>query len=138
MSSSLPIVARVSHETFTIQSRFPIHRIYCIGRNYQLHAKEMGYGDREDPFFFQKPADAVVDTFRKCSPTNQTLEETTDDMCRHVLTDSGSLALRQCIIPVRKKRFVVYLYGVPKTTYDPVLYCYFMIPVSSNDLIVAS
>ncbi|MEO6023485.1 MAG: fumarylacetoacetate hydrolase family protein [Burkholderiales bacterium] len=41
--------------------RFPVHRIYCVGRNYAEHAKEMG-GDpeREPPFFFCKPADAVV------------------------------------------------------------------------------
>ncbi len=42
-------------------SRFPVHRIYCVGRNYAEHAREMG-GDpkREPPFFFCKPADAVV------------------------------------------------------------------------------
>ena len=41
--------------------RFPVRRIYCVGRNYAEHAKEMG-GDpeREPPFFFCKPADAVV------------------------------------------------------------------------------
>lgn len=40
---------------------FPVHRIYCVGRNYVAHAHEMG-GDpeREPPFFFSKPADAVV------------------------------------------------------------------------------
>lgn len=40
---------------------FPVHRIYCVGRNYAEHAKEMG-GDpnREPPFFFTKPHDAVV------------------------------------------------------------------------------
>ena len=41
--------------------RFPVHRIYCIGRNYADHAKEMGSAvDRETPMFFCKPADAVV------------------------------------------------------------------------------
>ncbi|MDO5653818.1 MAG: fumarylacetoacetate hydrolase family protein [Brachymonas sp.] len=39
---------------------FPVHRIYCVGRNYAEHAKEMGFSDREPPFFFMKPADAVV------------------------------------------------------------------------------
>jgi fumarylpyruvate hydrolase len=39
---------------------FPVHRIYCIGRNYAGHAREMGSDpSREAPFFFQKPADAV-------------------------------------------------------------------------------
>lgn len=41
--------------------RFPLHRIYCVGRNYAAHAREMGKDpDREPPFFFAKPADAVV------------------------------------------------------------------------------
>ena len=42
-------------------ARFPVHRIYCVGRNYAAHAREMGANpDREPPFFFSKPADAVV------------------------------------------------------------------------------
>lgn len=40
--------------------RFPVHRVYCVGRNYEDHAKEMGFTGREPPFFFLKPADAVV------------------------------------------------------------------------------
>jgi len=40
---------------------FPVHRIYCVGRNYAAHAREMGKDpDREPPFFFSKPADAVI------------------------------------------------------------------------------
>jgi fumarylpyruvate hydrolase len=39
---------------------FPVHRIYCVGRNYEEHAKEMGFTGREPPFFFMKPADAIV------------------------------------------------------------------------------
>ena len=39
---------------------FPVHRIYCVGRNYVEHAKEMGFTGREPPFFFLKPADALV------------------------------------------------------------------------------
>ena len=49
---SVPIVGR--------SERFPVHRIYCVGRNYEEHAKEMGFTGREPPFFFMKPADAVV------------------------------------------------------------------------------
>ncbi len=42
-------------------TRFPVHRIYCVGRNYAAHAREMGADPvREPPFFFAKPADAVV------------------------------------------------------------------------------
>ena len=39
---------------------FPVHRIYCVGRNYAEHAQEMGFTGREPPFFFLKPASAVV------------------------------------------------------------------------------
>jgi len=40
---------------------FPVHRIYCVGRNYADHVREMGGNpDREPPIFFAKPADAVV------------------------------------------------------------------------------
>ena len=42
--------------------RFPVNRIFCVGRNYAAHAREMGKDpDREPPFFFMKPAAAVVD-----------------------------------------------------------------------------
>lgn len=57
---TLPLVER---DGSAISSTlFPIHRIYCVARNYTEHIKEMG-GDseREDPFFFTKPADAAVD-----------------------------------------------------------------------------
>ena len=41
--------------------RFPVRRVYCVGRNYAEHAREMGHDpDREAPFFFAKPADALV------------------------------------------------------------------------------
>jgi fumarylpyruvate hydrolase len=43
--------------------RWPVRRIFCVGRNYAAHAREMGKDpDREPPFFFTKPADAVVDS----------------------------------------------------------------------------
>lgn len=41
-------------------SQFPVRRIYCVGRNYVEHAKEMGFTGREPPFFFQKPTDAIL------------------------------------------------------------------------------
>jgi fumarylpyruvate hydrolase len=53
----VPSVA-VHNET----ARFPVRRIFCVGRNYEAHAREMGKDPtREAPFFFTKPADAVVD-----------------------------------------------------------------------------
>ncbi|HXD07575.1 MAG TPA: fumarylacetoacetate hydrolase family protein [Burkholderiaceae bacterium] len=49
---SVPVVGR--------SERFPVRRIYCVGRNYAEHAKEMGFTGREAPFFFMKPGDAVL------------------------------------------------------------------------------
>ncbi|MDI9233194.1 fumarylacetoacetate hydrolase family protein [Limnohabitans lacus] len=49
---SLPVVGQ--------QDRFPVHRVYCVGRNYEEHAKEMGFTGREPPFFFLKPTDSLV------------------------------------------------------------------------------
>jgi fumarylpyruvate hydrolase len=39
---------------------FPVRRIWCVGRNYVEHIREMGQDEREPPFFFAKPADAIV------------------------------------------------------------------------------
>lgn len=55
---SPPVVASVP--VLESAARFAVHRIYCVGRNYVEHAKEMGFTGREPPFFFMKPADAVV------------------------------------------------------------------------------
>ena len=49
---SVPLVGRAE--------RFPVHRVYCVGRNNEDHAKEMGHTGREAPFFFLKPTDAVL------------------------------------------------------------------------------
>jgi fumarylpyruvate hydrolase len=40
--------------------KFPVRRIWCVGRNYLEHIREMGQDEREPPFFFAKPADAIV------------------------------------------------------------------------------
>jgi fumarylpyruvate hydrolase len=55
--------AQASAAVLDTDERFPVRRIYCVGRNYAAHAREMG-GDptREAPFFFTKPADAVVES----------------------------------------------------------------------------
>jgi fumarylpyruvate hydrolase len=60
----MPTVPQLSLPTIAIggsEQRFPVRRIYCVGRNYADHAREMGHDPREElPFFFGKPADAVV------------------------------------------------------------------------------
>jgi fumarylpyruvate hydrolase len=52
--------ATVSVPVVGLQERFPVNRIYCVGRNYEEHAKEMGFTGREPPFFFIKPANTLV------------------------------------------------------------------------------
>lgn len=47
-------------EIATSDQRFPVRRIYCVGRNYSAHIREMGGDERQPPFFFQKPSDAIV------------------------------------------------------------------------------
>lgn len=49
---SVPVIAS--------SDRFPVHRIYCVARNYEEHAREMGFPSNEPPFFFLKPTDALV------------------------------------------------------------------------------
>ena len=49
---SIPVIGKTE--------RFPVHRIYCVGRNYEEHAKEMGFTGREPPFFFMNPTDRLV------------------------------------------------------------------------------
>ena len=60
MSFLFPPTPTVSVPVLGESRAFPVHRIYCVGRNYEEHAKEMGFTGREPPFFFLKPADALV------------------------------------------------------------------------------
>jgi len=61
MSYLFPPAPQPSVEIKGRAERFPVRRIFCVGRNYAAHAREMGKDpEREAPFFFTKPADAVV------------------------------------------------------------------------------
>ncbi len=61
MSYVIPEPVRPALAVVGSDDLFPVRRIYCVGRNYADHAREMGADpDREPPFFFTKPADAVV------------------------------------------------------------------------------
>lgn len=60
MSYAIPSWDLPSVPVVGSEDRFPVRRIYCIGRNYAAHAREMGADEREPPFFFLKPADAIV------------------------------------------------------------------------------
>ena len=60
MSFVITPPARVTVPVVGSSDVFPVNRIYCVGRNYEEHAKEMGFTGREPPFFFLKPTDAIV------------------------------------------------------------------------------
>jgi fumarylpyruvate hydrolase len=61
MRYAIPLPATPSLPVLGSDDRFPVRRIFCIGRNFADHAREMGATvDREQPMFFCKPADAVV------------------------------------------------------------------------------
>jgi fumarylpyruvate hydrolase len=58
----IPVVSQASLPISGSTERFPVRRIYCVGRNYVDHIREMKEGDERDPpFFFQKPSDAIVE-----------------------------------------------------------------------------
>src|SRR5579862_288441 len=60
---AFPPAALPSAEISGSGQRFPVHRIYCVGRNYAEHVREMGNDPKDAaPVFFMKPADAVVDS----------------------------------------------------------------------------
>ena len=62
-AGSAPMAFAIATTSISVvgqDARFPVRRIYCIGRNYAAHAREMGSDpSREPPFFFQKPTDAI-------------------------------------------------------------------------------
>lgn len=60
MNTVIPLHAPTLVPVVGSDQSFPVRRVYCVGRNYEEHAKEMGFTGREPPFFFMKPADAVV------------------------------------------------------------------------------
>lgn len=65
MSHAAYVFAPEARPSLAVQgspARFPVRRIYCIGRNYLAHIREMGEADERDPpIFFQKPSDAIVE-----------------------------------------------------------------------------
>lgn len=55
-----PPAPRITVPVVGGSARLPVRRIYCVGRNYAAHTREMGGDERQPPFFFQKPTDAIV------------------------------------------------------------------------------
>jgi len=73
-----------------ISDLFPVHRIYCVGQNYAAHAIEMGSDpDKQSPFFFTKPADAVIQSSQVPYPS-QTSSLHHEVECVVAIGQSGS------------------------------------------------
>ncbi|HEY9446621.1 MAG TPA: fumarylacetoacetate hydrolase family protein [Burkholderiales bacterium] len=86
---------------------FPVGRIYCVGRNYAEHAREMGHDpDREPPFFFMKPADAIV-----ASGSTIPYPQVTKDL-HHEIEMIVAIGKGGANIPVEKALEHVFGYGV--------------------------
>ena len=65
MDYAVPVPALHTLAVAGRDEQFPVNRVFCVGRNYAAHAREMGKDpDREAPFFFMKPANAVIDSTR--------------------------------------------------------------------------
>jgi fumarylpyruvate hydrolase len=86
---------------------FPVGRIYCVGRNYAEHAREMGHDpQREPPFFFMKPADAIV-----ASGATLPYPQATKDL-HHEIEMVVAIGKDGADIPVEKALDHVFGYGV--------------------------
>jgi fumarylpyruvate hydrolase len=87
--------------------RFPVHRIYCVGRNYEAHAREMGKDPtREAPFFFTKPPDAIVANHATIPYPPRTKN------LHHEIELVVAIGARGRDVPVTRARDYVYGYAV--------------------------
>ena len=99
--------ATVSVGVIGVSARYPVRRIYCVGRNYAEHAREMGHDpDREPPFFFMKPPDAIV-----MSGTTIAYPTITNDL-HHEIEMIVAIGKGGKDIPVEKALDHVFGYGV--------------------------
>jgi fumarylpyruvate hydrolase len=90
---------------------FPVHRIYCVGRNYAAHAREMGFDpNREPPFFFCKPADAIVAVASGTTGSFPYPSETKN--CHHEMELVAAIGKGGRDIPVEKALEHVYGYAL--------------------------
>ena len=91
---------------------FPVRRIFCVGRNYAAHAREMGHDpDREPPFFFTKPADAIVICADPKNPTKVAYPSATKNL-HHEMELVVAMKSGGTDIPVDKALDHVFGYAV--------------------------
>lgn len=97
--SSLPILGQ--------EERFPVRRVYCVGRNYTAHVREMMEADERDPpFFFQKPADAIVTNGARIPYPSDTADLQFE---AELVVAIGAPAF---CIPAENARSVIFGYGI--------------------------
>ena len=107
MSYVIPAPKQPAIAVAGTDATFPVRRIWCVGRNYADHAREMGHDpNREPPFFFQKPADAVV-----ASGTTLPYPAMTKDL-HHEIELVVAIGKGGTNIPVAKALDHVFGYGV--------------------------
>lgn len=106
MQYAIPAPA-VTTVAVTNGESFPVRRIYCVGRNYAAHAREMGHDpNREPPFFFMKPADAIVASGSTIAYPSQTADYHYEIEMVVALKGGGR------DVPVEKALDLVYGYAV--------------------------
>jgi fumarylpyruvate hydrolase len=107
MNYAIPFEGPVTLPVVESNQQFPVGRIYCVGRNYAEHAREMGHDpDREPPFFFMKPADAIV-----LSGATIPYPQMTKDL-HHEIEMIVAIGKGGADIPVEKALDHVFGYGV--------------------------
>ncbi|MBP5858284.1 fumarylacetoacetate hydrolase family protein [Marivibrio halodurans] len=107
MDFILPAPPQASVAVAGEAARFPVRRIFCVGRNYAAHAREMGKDpDREPPFFFTKPADAVVDTGATIPYPPET------ENLHHEIELVVAIGAEGRAVPKEKARDLIWGYGV--------------------------
>jgi fumarylpyruvate hydrolase len=85
---------------------FPVRRILCVGRNYAAHRREMGGDDRDPPFFFAKPADALV------QPGEDVAYPTITKNLHHEIELVAAIGQEGADVPVEKALELVFGYAV--------------------------
>ena len=90
--------------------RFPVRRIYCIGRNYLAHIREMGEAnERDPPIFFQKPGDALAEAGRPLPYPGETADYQYE---AELVVAIGAAAPEDAPVPVEQANALIYGYAV--------------------------
>jgi fumarylpyruvate hydrolase len=112
MSTVIPAPEPVTLPVAGTDTRFPVRRVFCVGRNYAEHSIEMGHDpDREPPFFFMKPADAMIPCGDDAPGTHIAYPPRTEELHHEVelVVAIGDTAVD---VPVERATEAIWGYGV--------------------------